>query len=120
MGGKEERATPPVIPTIPFPPTTPTKVLVRELKREPAKLGERSGSVTWEQPAALQSRQYPFWYRYRAAFGSLIIVNVCIATYVLFTVKPKPKASKKGKIPSLHSASAETEVSGSQEGNRPD
>jgi len=120
MSEKEEKATPPVIPTIPSPPTTPTKVLVRELKREPANLGERSGSVTWEQPASLQSRQYPFWYRYRAAFGSLIIVNVCIGTYVLFTVKPKPKASKKGKTPSMNSASAETEVPGSREGHRTD
>lgn len=105
MSGKDEKATPPMIPpmvtpmvpTIPSPPTTPTKVLVRELKREPANLGGRTGSVTWEQPTALQTRQYPLWYRYRAAFGSLIIVNVCIGTYMLFTVKPKPKGSKKGK-----------------------
>jgi hypothetical protein len=54
MSGKDEKATPPVIPpmvtpmvpTIPSPPTTPTKVLVRELKREPANLGtELAGSA---------------------------------------------------------------------------
>ncbi|KAG0615821.1 hypothetical protein M758_5G069400 [Ceratodon purpureus] len=116
MSEKDEKATPPVIPTaptapvipppvvptIPSPLTTPAKVLVRELKREPAALGERAGSVTWEQPTALQTRQYPLWYRYRAAFGSLIIVNVCIGTYMLFTVKPKPKGSKKGKALSVN------------------
>jgi hypothetical protein len=43
MSEKDEKATPPMVipmvPTSPSPPTTPTKVLVRELNREPGNLG---------------------------------------------------------------------------------